>query len=72
MLTKLTGKNQITLPKKIMAHFSGAEYFSVREEAGEIILIPVKISDGDAVRKKLSLLGINQQDVKAAIQWAQK
>jgi bifunctional DNA-binding transcriptional regulator/antitoxin component of YhaV-PrlF toxin-antitoxin module len=72
LLTKLTSKNQITLPKKVMTHFGGTEYFNVREEAGRIVLTPVKMSQADAVRDKLALLGIDQNDVEAAIKWARK
>ena len=70
MLTKLTSKNQITLPKRVMAHFADAEYFDVSEEGGKIILSPIKIRDTDAIRSKLATMGINPQDMQEAIAWA--
>ncbi len=72
MLTKLTSKNQITLPKKVMSHFANTKYFNICEESGKIILVPVKVTNGDAVRDKLTLLGINHNDIQTAIQWVRK
>jgi cysteinyl-tRNA synthetase len=69
MLTKLTGKNQITLPKSIVQQME-AEYFEVATENGRIILTPVKIQRADSVREKLEALGISEDDVTAAIAWA--
>lgn len=70
MLAKLTSKNQITLPKKVMTHFADTAYFEVREEAGRIVLMPIKIRDTEAIRTKLASMGIQAQDVKDAINWA--
>ncbi len=39
-LAKLTSKNQLTLPKDIVAQFPGAQYFSIQAEYGRIILEP--------------------------------
>ena len=72
MLAKLTSKNQITLPKTVMSHFAETEYFDIHAEAGNIVLVPVNVAHGDTVRAKLALLGIKENDVKAAIQWARK
>ena len=38
MLAKLTSKNQLTLPKAIVADFQDAEYFDVTQENGRILL----------------------------------
>ncbi|MBF0095287.1 MAG: AbrB/MazE/SpoVT family DNA-binding domain-containing protein, partial [Alphaproteobacteria bacterium] len=38
MLAKLTSKNQLTLPKAVLAAVHGAEYFDVIEENGRIVL----------------------------------
>lgn len=70
MLAKKTSKNQITLPKKIADHFPGTDYFEVREEAGRIVLIPVRTSRADEVRAKLEALGITETDVQDAVEWA--
>jgi hypothetical protein len=70
MLAKITSKNQLTLPKAIVKEFPGTDYFDIQAEAGRIVLTPLKLSRADAVRKKLSALGITEQDVKDAIKWA--
>lgn len=41
-------------------------------ENGRIILTPVRMQQADAVRAKLDALGINDQDVLDAIEWARK
>ena len=70
MLAKKTSKNQITLPKAIVCHFPDIEYFDVREEEGRIVLVPVRPSHSDDVRKKLSELGISEEEVADAVEWA--
>lgn len=72
MLSKLTSKNQLTLPKSIISDFSGVEYFDVTKETGRIILTPVNIAQADAVRTKLAELGVTQADITEAITWARK
>lgn len=70
MLAKLTSKNQLTLPKAVLADFPGAEYFEVSEENGRIVLTPVRLNRSDAVRAKLADLGIAEADVADAVKWA--
>ena len=77
MLCKRTYKNQITLPKKIMENLEDVEYFEVHVEDGKIILEPVKmtpVGEGslEKVRKKMAELGLSEQDVEEAIEWARK
>ncbi|MFI3189767.1 MAG: AbrB/MazE/SpoVT family DNA-binding domain-containing protein [Methylococcales bacterium] len=72
MLAKLTSKNQLTLPKSIVLSVGKADYYDVVVESGRIVLTPVRIQQADAVRAKLEALGINEQDVSGAIQWARK
>jgi cysteinyl-tRNA synthetase len=72
MLAKLTSKNQLTLPKSVVTAVGKAEYYDVVVESGRIVLTPVRIQQADAVRAKLEALGINEQDVSDAIQWARK
>ncbi len=72
MLAKKTVKNQITLPKKIVDHFPGTEYFDVREEAGRIVLVPVSPGRADEVRIKLEQMGITEADVRDAVEWARR
>ena len=72
MLAKLISKNQLTLPKSVVTSVGKTEYYDVAVESGRIILTPVRIQQADAVRAKLEALGINEQDVSDAIQWARQ
>ncbi len=72
MLAKLTSKNQITLPKALVNKFPGTEYFDVQEEAGQLILKPVKVRDLDAVWRKIESLGITEKDIGDAVKWARR
>ena len=71
-IAKLTSKNQLTLPKSITRALGETEYFEVTVEGQQIILTPVKIQRADAVRAKLAELGINDQDVADAVDWARQ
>jgi len=70
MLAKLTSKNQLTLPKAVISDFEGVEYFDVTAESGRVVLTPVRLARPDAVRAKLSQLGITEADVAEAVAWA--
>jgi len=72
MLAKLTSKNQLTLPKAVVAAMQGAEYFDVAEENGRIVLTPVRIARADAVRAKLEELRLSEADVADAVDWARR
>lgn len=72
MLAKLTSKNQLTLPKAVLAFCEGTEYFDVSEENGRIILTPVRLNRADAVRSKLAELGLSEDDVADAVDWARR
>ncbi len=72
MLAKLTSKNQLTLPKSITAGIGPVEYFDVATRDGQIVLTPVRIQRGDAVRAKLAELDLGEADVAAAVAWARK
>ena len=72
MLAKMTSKNQLTLPKSITAAVGAAEYFDVETRNGQIILTPVRIQRGDAVRAKLAELNLQDQDINDAIAWARQ
>ncbi len=72
MLAKLTSKNQLTLPKEVVSGFPGATYFDVETANGQIVLTPVRMQRADAVRAKLAELGISEQDVANAVDWAHR
>jgi len=46
------------------------EYLDVQVREGQIILTPVRIQRGDAVRAKLAELGLGGSDVADAVRWA--
>ncbi len=72
MLAKMTSKNQLTLPKSITAAVDSPEYFEVEARNGQIVLTPVRIQRGDAVRAKLAELDLEEQDIADAVQWARQ
>ena len=72
MLAKLTSKNQLTLPKAVVADFPGTEYFDVTKEQGRIVLTPMRLNRADAVRRKLSDLGVSDADLAEAVAWARR
>ena len=72
MPAKLTSKNQLILPKAIVAEFQDARYFDVTQENGRIVLTPVRLTRADAVRAKLAELGMGEADVAEAVAWARR
>ena len=70
MLAKITSKNQLTLTKSVTPAVAAAEYFDVEVRAGQIILTPVRIQRGDAVRAKLVELALTEADLAQAVGWA--
>lgn len=72
MLAKKTIKNQITLPKAVVTPFGEVEYFEVSTDGECIILRPLRRSRADEVRARLAQLGIDDQDVTAAVSWARQ
>lgn len=72
MLTKLTAKNQLTLPKAATAAVGATEYFDVQTRDGTIVLTPVRIQRADAVRAKLAELALTDDDITKAVAWARQ
>jgi hypothetical protein len=72
MLAKKTSKNQITLPKTVVNRFHGVEYFDVSTDGECIVLRPLERSRAGEVRARLEQLGIDEQDLTAAVSWARK
>ena len=72
MLAKITSKNQITIPKKIMAQIAETKYFDVEFKDGIISLTPMKVLDTDLekIRAKVKKLGLGPDCVAEAIDWA--
>ena len=69
MLAKITSKNQLTLPKSLTQAVGATEYFDVEARGGQLILTPVRIQRGDAVRAKLGELDLTEEDMFAAVAW---
>jgi hypothetical protein len=76
MLAKKTSKNQLTLPKEIVANFPDVEYFDVSVKERKIILTPVRITSVgqnlEAIRDKMDKLGITTDDISESVSWARK
>ena len=72
MLAKLTSKNQITIPKDILAKLPKVDYFHVEVNEGNVVLKPVKVYDTDleGIRKKMKDLGLSEDCVAEAVSWA--
>ena len=67
MLAKITSKNQLTLPKSVMQAVGPVEYFDVQARDGQIVLTPMRIQRGDAVRAKLAELNLTEADLSDAV-----
>jgi len=74
MLAKVTTKNQITIPKKIIDQLPDVKYFDVEFKEGLVLLKPLRVYDVnlEQIRAKLKKLGLKENSVKEAIQWARK
>lgn len=72
MLAKLTSKNQLTLPKSVTDQLGPVQYFEVQLQAGQVVLTPVRIQRGDAVRAKLAELELGEDVVAQAMAFAAK
>jgi len=72
MLVKLSSKNQITVPAKILAKLPGTKYFEVELENGTLILKPVKVVETnlEQIQRKMANLRLKEDSVAEAIQWA--
>ena len=72
MLAKITSKNQITIPKKIIEKIPDVKHFDIEFKNGVVILKPIKIFDTnlDQIRSKIKKLGLKENSVAEAIQWA--
>ena len=72
MLSKLTAKNQITIPKDILKKLPDVKYFDVELKGGTVLLKPVKVYDTDleSIRDKMRKLGLSENSVTEAVRWA--
>jgi hypothetical protein len=72
MLAKMTSKNQITIPKKIVEQIPETKYFEVELKDGLIVLKPLRLyeTDLDKIRSKVRELGLKPDSVREALKWA--
>jgi bifunctional DNA-binding transcriptional regulator/antitoxin component of YhaV-PrlF toxin-antitoxin module len=72
VLAKITSKNQITIPKKIIDKIPDVKHFDIKFEDGVVVLKPIKFFDTnlDQVRSKIKKLGLKEDSVAEAIEWA--
>ena len=72
MLVKVTSKNQITIPKKIMEKFPATQYFEIESIEDAVLLKPLKIYDArlDQIRGKIDKLGLKRSSISEAVKWA--
>ena len=71
MLTKLTVKNQLTLPKAVASQFKGVEYFDVSTDGLCDYSEAAAAEQSPSARAvPLADLGITEEDVSDAIAWA--
>ena len=72
MLAKITSKNQITIPKKIIGQMPGVKYFEVELIDGKIELKPLRVyeTDLEKIRSKMKNLGLKPDSVREAVEWA--
>lgn len=72
MLAKLTAKNQITIPKKIIDQIPQVRYFDVELNGEVVVMKPLKTYDTDLekIRSKIKKLGLKPDCVAEAVKWA--
>lgn len=72
MLAKITSRNQVTIPKKIMDQLPNPKYFDVELRDGVVIMKPMVVYDTnlEQIRDKMKNLGLKADSVKEAIRWA--
>jgi hypothetical protein len=72
MLVKLSSKNQVTVPRKIIAQMPATQYLDVEWKDGAIVMKPVAVAvtSLEHIRDKIRRLGLNENSVAEAIQWA--
>ena len=72
MIVKMTSKNQITIPKKIIEQLPDVVYFEVELKDGVVMLRPLRVYDTslEKIRAKVRKLDLTENTVKEAIEWA--
>jgi|GEM_PF-1703490 len=70
-IVRISSRNQVTLPRRIMDSLSGSTYFEVALEGEHIVLKPIDIrAKGETlakVREKIRSLGITEDIIPLAV-----
>ena len=69
-LAVVTDKNRLTVAEGVLANFPDADCFEVTVENGRIVLTPYEITTIEGVWAKIAALGITEDDVADAVEWA--
>ena len=74
MLAKITSRNQVTIPKRIMNQLPETRYFDIELKEGVVIMKPLAVyaTDLEQIRGKIKDLGLKPETVKEAVRWARK
>ena len=70
MVAVLSGDNQLTFIDGVLDEFQYGDYFEVAIEDGRIVLTHTEPDTIEAVWAKIAALGITEDDVADAIEWA--
>ena len=72
MLVKLSPKNQITVPRKILDQLPDARYFEAELKDGVVVLKPVQVVETnlEQIREKMRMLELDEGSVAEAVRWA--
>lgn len=72
MLAKMTSKNQVTIPKKIVEQLPDTKHFDIEIKDGVVLLKPIIIYDTslETIRSKIKKLGLKPDCVQEAVAWA--
>jgi len=70
MLAKITAKNQLTLPKRIVETLGNPSHFEVEIDGDRLVLTPSRPGSAGAVRRKLQALDLLDSDITDAVAWA--
>ena len=69
-LAVVTDKNRLTVAEGVLDSFPDADCFEVTVENGRIVLTPYEITTIEGVWAKIAALGITEDDVADAVEWA--
>jgi len=75
LLIKKTAKNQVTIPKALLAKLASTDYFEADVAGDALVLRPVKVVemvDIDKIRDRLKRRRVKADEVGKAVAWARK